>query len=320
MRPSAQAARTAHGGRHAMGEGVGLAAGAPDGGGPLAERQRPALRALAAALILLAAHGDCTPAGAAGGTRLAQQARARITVPPTITAEPASQVALPIEVGPAQALPPNSFVRLRGLPASVSLSEGHVVSAGSWAVPLFGLATLKASIPAGVSGRADVIVSLMSIDGVQLAEAQTALLVGPPAAPASSDTGPSPAIEPKSAGPPPPPAPVPAARPPRGGAPAAPALTGEARAHAEHMLAQGERYLEQGNVTPARQFFKRAAEAGLARAAIRLAATYDPAELRRINARGLVPDLAEARKWYEHARELGAPEAEERLARLGPGS
>jgi hypothetical protein len=31
----------------------------------------------------------------------------------------------------------------------------------------------------------------------------------------------------------------------------------------------------------------------------------------------VVPSPADARKWYERARELGAPEAEERLARLG---
>jgi hypothetical protein len=31
------------------------------------------------------------------------------------------------------------------------------------------------------------------------------------------------------------------------------------------------------------------------------------------------PNLSEARKWYERARELGALEAEERLARLGSG-
>ena len=49
---------------------------------------------------------------------------------------------------------------------------------------------------------------------------------------------------------------------------------------------------------------------------IRLAATYDPSELARLQVQGIAPDPAEARKWYERARELGAPEAEERLARL----
>ena len=49
------------------------------------------------------------------------------------------------------------------------------------------------------------------------------------------------------------------------------------------------------------------------------AATHDPRELARWRVQGVLPNLAEARKWYERARELGAPEAEERLARLGGG-
>jgi TPR repeat protein len=83
------------------------------------------------------------------------------------------------------------------------------------------------------------------------------------------------------------------------------------------MAARGERDLEQGNIALARQFFLRAAEAGLARAALLLAATYDPRELSRMRAQGIQANPALARKWYERARELGAPEAEERLARLG---
>ena len=86
---------------------------------------------------------------------------------------------------------------------------------------------------------------------------------------------------------------------------------------AEQLLAQGERYLSQGTVAGARLFFRQAAEAGLAIAAMRLGATYDPNELSKLKVQGLVADVAEARKWYERARELGAPEAEQRLARLG---
>jgi TPR repeat protein len=50
-----------------------------------------------------------------------------------------------------------------------------------------------------------------------------------------------------------------------------------------------------------------------------MAATYDPAELDRlgIEVQGAIADPAQARKWYERARALGAPEAEERLARIG---
>ena len=91
------------------------------------------------------------------------------------------------------------------------------------------------------------------------------------------------------------------------------------REAAERFVVRGEREMEQGQVAVARQFFLRAAQAGLARGALLLAATYDPRELARWRVQGVQPSLDEARKWYERARELGAPEAEERLARLGAG-
>jgi TPR repeat protein len=72
-------------------------------------------------------------------------------------------------------------------------------------------------------------------------------------------------------------------------------------------------------VAMARQFFLRAAEAGLARAALLLGGTYDQRELARQRVQGVQANPALARRWYERARELGAPEAEERLANLGGG-
>jgi TPR repeat protein len=95
-----------------------------------------------------------------------------------------------------------------------------------------------------------------------------------------------------------------------------PEVSPEDKARGERYLALGERHLEQGNIGAARSFFQRAAEAGLAEGALRMAATFDPAELARLDAVALNPDREQARKWYERARELGAREAEERLARL----
>jgi len=234
----------------------------------------------------------------------------RIIVAPTILAEPASQAALLIQVGPPEALPSNSFIRLRGLPASVSLTEGHAIAPGSWAVPLFGLATLKAIVPAGVSGQTEITISLVGVDGTTLAESRTALVFGT-ASKLASPLEKAPAEPPQKRL-------MPATAPPAAAAkaPRIPELSAEARALAERMLAQGARHLEQGNISAARMFFQRAAEAGLAAGALKMAATYDPAELARLEARGVNPDRNEARRWYERARELGAQEAEERLARL----
>jgi hypothetical protein len=227
----------------------------------------------------------------------------QINVAPTIAAAPATQVALAIQISPPDAPPSNSFVRMRGLPPSVSLTDGYAIAPGSWAVPLFALANLKANIPAGMSGRTDFVITLVSSDGTQIAEAKSALVIGAPAAPAEKSSG--------DARPPPP---VPAIRPQA--PPRAAELPPQEKARAERLLTKGEEYFASGNIAAARDFFERASDIGLATAALRLAATYDPAELQRAEAKGIAADRALARKWYERARELGAPEAVERLARL----
>ena len=55
----------------------------------------------------------------------------QITVAPSIAATSAAQAPLAIGIGPAGGLPKNSFVRVRGLPPTVSLSEGYVTAPGA---------------------------------------------------------------------------------------------------------------------------------------------------------------------------------------------
>lgn len=257
------------------------------------------------ASALIAAPGPVRGADHPPIPRLAQASSAegpRITVAPAISTHSASQAALTIRVGPSDALPRNSFVRVRGLPPTVSLSEGYATAPGAWAVPLYALATLQMIVPAGVTGRAELSISLVNEDGALLADAKVLLTI-------AAHQTPAPAQEAKA-----PPAPSP--RPPQ---PQAPMLSPADREAAERFIARGEQEIERGQVAIARQFFLRAAQAGLARGALLLAATYDPRELARWGVHGVLPNLPEARKWYERARELGAPEAEERLARLGSG-
>jgi len=58
--------------------------------------------------------------------------------------------------------------------------------------------------------------------------------------------------------------------------------------------------------------YQRAAEAGDATAAFRLAETYDPT----LRSSGLAPDIDRAHTWYAKAKDLGAAQASERLERL----
>jgi hypothetical protein len=122
---------------------------------------------LAAAILL---------ASLSGGPALSQRP-VTIKAPPVVIAEAAGQVAFPIHIEPAEAIPRNSFVRLRGLPPMAALSEGYVIGAGSWAVPIAALADLKISLPVAATGRADVTILLVAVDGAVLGETKTALTV-----------------------------------------------------------------------------------------------------------------------------------------------
>ncbi|NJO22144.1 MAG: sel1 repeat family protein [Sphingomonadales bacterium] len=182
-----------------------------------------------------------------------------------------------------------------------SLSEGHSIAPGAWAIPLNGLPRLTLNLPASASGRSELLISLVDEDGRLLAEARVSLVIQQQAS-----VPPSFAAGEKER------APVPL--PPRVDVPA---LTPADRESAQKLLVRGERDLELGNIAQARQFFLRAAQIGLAEGALMLAATYDPRELARFHSVSVQPNVAEARKWYLRAVELGAPEAAHKLATLG---
>ena len=82
------------------------------------------------------------------------------------------------------------------------------------------------------------------------------------------------------------------------------------------LMQQAEQFIGAGDVVTARVLFRRAAEAGDAKAALSMGATFDPALLAKIGVRGIAPDIVQARSWYEKAREFGSSEAVDRLERL----
>jgi hypothetical protein len=239
------------------------------------------------------------------GTASGQQPRPGVTVAATLAVAPTVQAPFPIQVGPPGAVTPGSFVRVRGLPPTAALSDGHSIAPGAWAVPVGALQSLKIAVPEGVARQSEVLVTLVSAEGTVLAEAKLTLLVtpAPPKTAAMLRTEPPRQPAPETA---------PAARPPD-----VPVLSREARERALRLIRKGDEQLAEGAIAQARLLYERAAEAGSALGAMALAATYDPAELQRLGALGLKPDREAARRWYERARRLGAAEAEERLRRLG---
>jgi hypothetical protein len=238
-------------------------------------------------------------AGSMLGTSPAQQERPSIIVSTPLHVEPPAQVALPVKISPLSALPPGCFVRLRGLPSTAALSAGHSIAPGAWAIPIAALARLQILLPEGATGQSELSITLVSADGSMLAEARATLVVSArPAATAGSTTewtlhsrAPQPPVE------------NPSARP-------------DARERALRLVKKGDEQLADGGIAQARLLYERAAEAGLALGAMSMAATYDPVELQRLGVRGLRPNHEDARRWYERALQLGAPEAKQRLRRL----
>ena len=256
-------------------------------------------------------------------TQASAQANARpgITVAATIPAEAASETALAIRVGPADAVPRNSFVRLRGLPPMAALSDGHSIAPGAWAVAIASLPDLKIMLPPGAAGRSEIVITLVAVDGSMLAETKATLIIAAARqlerGQAQRDAGPPGATMLRAGAPVQPPVlPAPAAAEPRFPAPD-PSAAPQDRERAQRMMRKGDEQLEEGNVSAARLLYERAAEAGLAQAAMALAATFDAAEFPRLKLRGVEANHNEARRWYERARQLGAAGAEERLRRIG---
>ena len=89
---------------------------------------------------------------------------------------------------------------------------------------------------------------------------------------------------------------------------------GAASEEARRLCAQGLVALAQGSIAGARAYLQRAADAGDARALLALGATYDPATLARIGARGIKGDAARARDYYSQALAAGVSDARERMA------
>jgi hypothetical protein len=103
-------------------------------------------------------------------------------------------------------------------------------------------------------------------------------------------------------------------------APPRPASSAAAPDHNEiaGLLARGRAYLADGDVALARVFLRRAAERDDPQAALALAGTYDPAELRRLGIPNFQAqaDRSKAREWYSRAADLGSAGAVLRLERL----
>jgi hypothetical protein len=82
------------------------------------------------------------------------------------------------------------------------------------------------------------------------------------------------------------------------------------------LVARGDAFLNSRDITSARLFYERAANAGSGLAALQLGATFDPVIVGRSGTIGVIADPAQALSWYRRARDLGMAEAAQRIKRF----
>jgi hypothetical protein len=83
----------------------------------------------------------------------------------------------------------------------------------------------------------------------------------------------------------------------------------------EELLSRGDTFLRMGDVTSARLFYERTANAGSREGAMRMGATFDPIFLGRAGLGRALGDPAEAQSWYRRATDLSRAETKQ-----GPNS
>jgi hypothetical protein len=154
---------------------------------------------------------------------------------------------------------------------------------------------LEQAVPALVGRASD------TVRGVAPAELKVAVAspAQPPAIAAAPPADPGQTIRSETEAAPP--VAIPIAAPPR------PSMRPEEVAM---MVERGRTLFDAGDIASARLFFRRAANAGDAGAAIAMGATYDPEVLGQRFIRGIGADAREAQKWYDNARALGGTRVE----------
>lgn len=301
-----------------------------------------AIAASIATLLVMAIPSSQRPAGQDGTSLSAAWQSVKSSVvpstqpapPPRRTATLAVQdgsgftndpVPLGIHVG---APPPDAFVSVSGLTTGSRLTSGRRMSGGEWRVPATEISGVSVIPPDGFAGQMLVTAELRDATGAALTGSSTRLTwqAAPNAAPSLATVAPR-AVTPAPAVAAPVVAPSPVAAAPSVTVATAAPQPVPAQPQSETvrtldprevaaLIRRGQDLLASGDVQSARLLLMRGAEARDARAALLVGTTYDPALLRQIGADGPLADIAQARTWYQRAKEWGEPDAQRKLEAL----
>jgi hypothetical protein len=249
-------------------------------------------------------------------------ASARKPAPTLIVRDNSGYINEPLELGVSVDAPvPGMTVMIKWMPPGSRLTAGRRASANEWRVPAQVVSDAAIIPPPDFVGDMNLSAELHGTDGAALVTTFVRLTwasAQPGSAVVSAASN--------AAAPPAPVAPAPQqpqviASPPA----AAPAVATPQAAEPIRELSPNEiagfvrraqELLASGDLQGARVLLTRAADAHDARAALLLAKTFDPIALKQFSATDRGPDVAQARNWYQRAREWGSPEAQRQLDAL----
>jgi hypothetical protein len=264
----------------------------------------------------------------------------KITAEPVISLTANVEMAFPVRIESTTELPKRTTLLIKGIPGSLTLTQGRVFDSGLWFVPAADLPKLRVQASSQAVGlRSPLSMTLVSLDGTVLAESNTVLEVRsaagdaagrvPTAVQASTETQSTSSVittDPEGlAASPQGPAGKALSKSPELLKSAQPLTSPEvlkppqpltiSPAEEEERLKSGQEAWDLDDVAGARLIFGYLASRGSAAGAWRLAQTYDPHIIARttVGAR-FKPDEAVAAKWYAKAAAMGHEEARKKIA------
>jgi hypothetical protein len=217
-------------------------------------------------------HNDGAPGIGSGETAL------DVRMPKLVRAVAGVPSNLPLRILPAGVRHGQLVLVLRGLPDQATISGATRLGPETWLIDGDEDLLLEVTTPSSTLGSQRLDVLVRSMNGTNLAQARTTLVVSK-AAP--------------------------------GGAP-----TDSEATLTQRLLESGRVFLASGEVDAARMVLQRSAELGNVEATLELARTFDPARMSAAGIGGPADEL-KAIYWYSEAKRLGSREAEERLRGLG---
>jgi hypothetical protein len=256
-------------------------------------------------------------------------AEVKIALDPVISLTANVEAAFPVRIESPTGLPRQANLLIKGVPGTLTLTEGRVFDSGLWFVPAADISRLRVQASSQAAGlRSSLSVALVSLDGTVLAESSAILEVRPMAGDPAGRV-PTAAVQASAerqgtsnviAR-----APDELSGPPRG--PSGKAVSNSPEplkppqsltispAEEQQRLKSGQEAWDLDDLAGARLIFAYLASRGSATGAWRLGQTYDPHILARttVGAR-FKPDEAVAAKWYAKAAAMGHEEARKKIA------